>query len=128
MSKLRDSETRRRFLVGVLLAVLMVGVLVGGVAAYRFVMYEFVECSPPSQGELRTQEAFIRAHLSDVREVELDALDCDDDGVGYVSFATDLTPAAARAAFLADGSCLPGTNTDPSDSGVTCGSSGVRIL
>lgn len=125
MVELRDSETRRRIILGIVLAVLATGVLVGGVAAYRFVLNDIVNCSPPSQDELRAQEAFVRAHLSNVSDVELGVLDCDDDGAGYVSFTTELSATVARAAFLADRACS--LSTDPNGSDVTCTSAGVPV-
>ena len=69
-------------------------------------------CSSPSQEELRAQEAFVRSRLPAARDVESGTADCDDDGDGYVSFTTDLTPTAARDAFLADQLCSPYTERD----------------
>ena len=123
MDEVRARGTRRWRVVGVVLALLVAGVVVAGIAAYRFVDLS-VECPlQPTEDELSAQEAFVRAHLKDVRDVERETLDCDDRSRGgFVLFTTALTPAAARAAFLADRAC-----SEESGTAVTCTSAGVPV-
>ena len=87
-------------------------------------------CSPPSERELKTQETFVRTHLADARDVQSDVADCDDNGDGYVSFTTDLSPTAARDAFLADDSCsryvMDGDDDD--GSAVQCRTGGSMVF
>ena len=73
---------------------------------------DLLSCSPPSQKELKAQEAFVLDVVTDAREVESGTADCDDNGDGYVYFTTDLTPERARDAFLAHQSCSPHTEAD----------------
>ena len=68
------------------------------------------QCSPPTQNELKAQQRFVSAHIADASQFELEAVDCDDDGMGWVNFSTKMTPSVARDAFIADGSCAV---TDP---------------
>ena len=93
------------------LAAVIVAVLVPGV----------LDCSPPSDEELAQQETFVREHFTDVQDVGSGVGDCDDGGRGYVSFATSLSPAAARDKLLADPAC--GDPGDLGDIAVQCRSS-----
>jgi len=102
------------------------GFLAACVASW-YAFTDVLDCSPPSQGELETQRTFVEAHLSDARDFELGAADCDDNGAGYVYFTTGLAPAAAEAAFLADGSCSPYSHEVSGDRGVACTSDGVQV-
>lgn len=104
-------------------------VVIGFLAAFVASWYAFtdvVDCSPPSQRELEAQQAFVEAHVSDASNFELGALDCDDNGAGYVYFTTGLTPAAAEATFLAEGSCSY-SQVASNDRGVVCTSDGVQV-
>ena len=94
--------------------------LVVGVAAVVVFGPSLLDCSPPSQKALQAQEAFVLRHIPEARDVESGTADCDDNGDGYVYFTTDLTPEAARDAFLADRSCSPYTEDDVDEIAVKC--------
>lgn len=49
-------------------------------------------CSPPSQEEMKVQEAFVRSHISDAQDLDWEVWDCDDRGVAELEFTTDRTP------------------------------------
>ena len=98
------SERRKRVVELIVAAVLSIGLLVAGIAAVRGA-YALFTCPTPTQGELETQATFVKAHLADVSDVELDTVDCDgggSSGTGFVDFTTALAPSAARDAFLAN--------------------------
>lgn len=86
-------------------AVAVVVLVVAGVAVV--LGSNAISCASPSLEALKAQEAFVLTHVVDARDVESGTADCDDNGDGYVNFTTDLTPAGARDAFLADPSCSP---------------------
>ena len=77
--------------------ILIPSLLIVGIAAFRDV-FETISCSPPRLDELRSQEAFVLAHLSDAREFELGTADCDDEGRGLVNSETSVAPAAGSGA------------------------------
>lgn len=64
----RASRTAR-----VALAVVVTGLLVAGVVVSCRTVQSIFDCSPPTQGELETQQAFVQAHLGDASEFELGA-------------------------------------------------------
>ena len=109
----------RRALVAVAIAV---GFLVAVPAIVVVVVPDVLSCSPPSDKELVQQEAFVRAHVSDARDVRSGVGDCDDAGRGYVNFTTSLSATAARDVLLTDPSCSGAQEAD-GETSVQCRSS-----
>ena len=109
------------------LAVVVAGLLSAGVLVSCRTVHAIFECSPPTQGELETQQAFVQAHVSDASEFELVAADCDDDGAGYVYFTTELAPRRAQDAFLANVDCSRYSDEGMDDIGVSCASGGIQV-
>jgi hypothetical protein len=118
MTAMDASSARRTRPVRVVYLILVAAVTITGIVAYRSVKDTF-ECSPPSYDALKAQETFVLDRVTDARDVQSGTSDCDDDGDGHVDFTTDLTPAGARDAFLADQSCSPYTE-DGDELAVSC--------
>ena len=116
---------RQRRTVRIVYVVLIAAVLIIGAVSYRSVDDTF-QCSPPSDAELKSQEAFVRAHVADASDIELGTADCDGYGHGYVSFTTRLTATSARDAVLADRSCSPDDDAEEANA-VSCTSGKFEV-
>lgn len=86
------------------------------------VVPDVLNCSPPSDKDLAQQEAFVRAHIADARDVRSGVGDGDDAGRAYVNFTTSLSATAARDLLLTDPSCSSAQQVD-GDISVQCRSS-----
>lgn len=113
--------------VRMVLAVVVVGLLFAGVVVSCRTVQSIFDCSPPTQGELETQRAFVQAHVSDASEFELGAADCDDNGTGYVYFTTELAPGRAQDAFLVSADCSRYSDEGMDDIAVSCASGGIQV-
>ena len=108
---------------------LRVGAWVGAIAifltmlvvGYRTVS-DIVACTPVPQTELAVQQAIIVERVADAYDIDAMVADCDDNGDGFISFKTHLTPGAARSAFLTDSSCQPYSDDGEVDIAVLCSS------
>lgn len=122
------SPALRTRTVRIVYLILVAAVIITGIVAYSSVT-DTLECSPRSSNALEAQEAFVLDRVTDARDVRSGAWDCDNHGDGYVYFTSDLTPAVASDAFLADQSCSPYTK-DVDEIAVSCtsGNSTVSVF